>query len=239
MNPNQKKLWLFIFVFLTSLGFIGITTQTLGAEAGTAITMISASVTGTVPAELTQSLAATNEATTGASAPELIAQVVGGGAKTVRSAPTVNSGVVTTVPPGTTVGVSLKANLDLTHPNLPWYYVRLPDGTKGWMRSDLLNIIGPTPFGTTATPTPNATAGHFVARPAAAWAAGTRLKINSANVWLRTSPSSQAGQVATLAFQNPVTATGSKHFDGRQWWWQVRADWGAVGWVEQALLLPA
>jgi hypothetical protein len=74
--------------------------------------------------------------------------------------------------------------------------------------------------------------------PTVDWRAGTQLKINNPNgAWLRSSPSTRAGTVATLANNNPVTATGNKRYDGRQWWWEVTAEWGAVGWVEQFSLV--
>jgi serine/threonine protein kinase len=100
-----------------------------------------------------------------------------------------------------------------------------------------------TPSATrTATETPTATATPTISapRPTVNWQAGTQLKINNPNgVWLRSRPSSRASQVATLANNNGVTATGDRHYDGRQWWWEVTAAWGAVGWVEQYALVQA
>ncbi len=77
-----------------------------------------------------------------------------------------------------------------------------------------------------------------VARPTVPWHNGSHLKImNSSGAWLRSHPSTRAAQIATLAYNNLVTATGNYFFDGRQWWWEVRASWGAVGWVEQYSLV--
>jgi len=151
----------------------------------------------------------------------------------LRTAPTTNSSVATRVPPGVTVTILRKESGDLTDPTPPWYYVRLPDGTQGWIRSDMVNVFWPP--APTNTPEPTISAPRSVS-----WNAGTRLIVNNPNgVWLRRSPTSGAAQVATLAFQNLATATGKKHFDGLRWWWEVRADWGAVGWVEQVSLSPA
>jgi hypothetical protein len=62
---------------------------------------------------------------------------------------------------------------------------------------------------------------------------------NASGVWLRSRPSAFALQVATLAHNNSVTATGNRQYDGQQWWWEVRASWGAIGWVEQYSLAPS
>jgi hypothetical protein len=94
------------------------------------------------------------------------------------------------------------------------------------------NTYTPSPSPTeTETPTITPT---FAPRPSVNWQAGTQLRINNPNgAWLRSRPSTRASQVATLANNNPVAATGRYQFDGRQWWWEVQATWGAVGWVEQ------
>jgi serine/threonine-protein kinase len=98
------------------------------------------------------------------------------------------------------------------------------------------NTYTPSPTPTeTETPTITPT---FVPRPSVNWQSGTQLRINNANgAWLRERPSARAAQVATLANNNPVTATGRFQYDGRQWWWEVQASWGAVGWVEQYSLI--
>ncbi len=110
------------------------------------------------------------------------------------------------------------------------------------MRSDVLDVIGPpTPFGTTATPTVTYTPGLYrrpTPPPTVNWQAGTQLRIMSTGaVWLRVTPSASESQHQTLANNNAVTATGNKHYDGHQWWWEVQATWGAVGWVEQYSLV--
>ncbi|MEO8394226.1 MAG: hypothetical protein ABI700_14645, partial [Chloroflexota bacterium] len=94
-------------------------------------------------------------------------------------------------------------------------------------------------FTSTPTDTPTETLTPVrVARPTVHWDAGTPLRISNPNgAWLRSRASTSARQVATLAHNNPVTSTGSYYFDGRQWWWEVKASWGAVGWVEQYSLV--
>jgi hypothetical protein len=70
------------------------------------------------------------------------------------------------------------------------------------------------------------------------WRNGSALRINNPNgAWLRSRASTRAAQVATLAYNNAVTATGDYYYDGRQWWWEVSSSWGAVGWVEQYSLV--
>lgn len=92
----------------------------------------------------------------------------------------------------------------------------------------------------TETPTATATSGVVAPRPTVNWTQGTTLRINNTSgVWLRTRPSSRAGQVTTLAYNNGVVATGNRQYDGRQWWWEVTSSWGAVGWVEQYALVQA
>lgn len=92
----------------------------------------------------------------------------------------------------------------------------------------------------TETPTATATTGVVAPRPTVNWTQGTNLRINNASgVWLRSRPSSRAGQVTTLAYNNGVVATGNRQYDGRQWWWEVTSSWGAVGWVEQYALVQA
>lgn len=61
-------------------------------------------------------------------------------------------------------------------------------------------------------------------------------------VWLRVAPSSEASQIATVySFIQPAMRimAGAARWDGRQWWWQVRAVANAqvYGWVEQASLV--
>lgn len=65
----------------------------------------------------------------------------------VRSEPNTAASVVTTLPQGTRLLI-LGTNEDGT-----WFNIRLEDGTTGWIRADLLTVLG-TP---TATPTPSAT----------------------------------------------------------------------------------
>ena len=100
--------------------------------------------------------------------------------------------------------------------------------------------LSPTPTQTASeTLTPTSTSTALALLPTVNWRAGTQLRINNPNgVWLRTRASARASQVATLANNNSVTATGNSQYDGRQWWWEVRASWGAVGWVEQYSLAP-
>jgi hypothetical protein len=172
-------------------------------------------------------------------ASELIASVRGSGRDViVRANPSTSADIVTTVSFGTPL-VIFTTVPDSSNPLLSWYEVHLADGTVGWMRSDLVTVIGPpTPFGTTATPTATYTPSRLAEtpRPTVSWGAGTLLKvINASGAWLRSAPSTTASQTATLAFNNPITATGRRQYDSKtnQWWWEVRADWGAVGWVEQ------
>ena len=107
--------------------------------------------------------------------------------------------------------------------------------------ASLTNTPNSTRTATSAeTPSVTATPTISAPRPTVNWQAGTQLKINNPNgVWLRSRPSSRASQVATLANNNGVTATGDHYYDGRQWWWEVTAAWGAVGWVEQYALVQA
>ncbi len=96
----------------------------------------------------------------------------------------------------------------------------------------------PTPT-ETPTETPTATV-VYVPRPTVNWQQGTQLKVNNVNgAWLRSRPSTRAAQVTTLAHNNPVTATGNRQYDGRQWWWEVTSSWGATGWIEQYSLIQA
>jgi len=90
----------------------------------------------------------------------------------------------------------------------------------------------------TQTPTSTPTSANALPRSNVPWHQGSHLRVNNPNgSWLRARPSTRSAQVATLAYNNLVTATGNKFFDGRQWWWEVSSAWGAVGWVEQYSLM--
>lgn len=165
--------------------------------------------------------------------------------KVLRTAPSTESDMILLVRRGTRVEIiAVKEGLE-AFPNLPWYNVRLPDGTMGWLRSDTVTLLGtPTPAvveptaepGTaTATFTPGAPPTSTPA-PEVNWSAGALLVvINPDGVWLRDQPASDTIN-ATLANNNVVTATGNFQFVVGQWWWEVRAEWGATGWVEQTSL---
>jgi hypothetical protein len=172
--------------------------------------------------------------------------------KVLRTAPSTNSDMILLVRRGTRIViVAEKAGLE-SFPDLPWYNVRLPDGTMGWLRSDTVDVLGtPTPVGNASTPvssvpttvprtatdtlTPGPTATSTPA-PSVDWRLGTQLVVtNQEGVWLRDQPASDVVN-ATLAPNTFITATGNFQFAFDKWWWEVRADWGATGWVEQSSL---
>lgn len=62
--------------------------------------------------------------------------------------------------------------------------------------------------------------------------------------WLRETPSSTAKPLATvhpgttLRMHSPANTPPQSHWDGYQWWWQVKdVNKGTIGWVEQASLI--
>jgi SH3-like domain-containing protein len=153
----------------------------------------------------------------------------------LRDAPARSGAVVARVSPGTRLEVLG------TSPDAAWLNVRLFNGQEGWMSAPLVSFSTPTAV-PTATPTPDPNATVIVnRRPTVNWPPGTglRIAIGGQSVWVRAQPSSRNDQiVTTLANNNPVTATGNFRWDGRQFWWEIRTQFGAVGWIEQSYLVP-
>ena len=59
-------------------------------------------------------------------------------------------------------------------------------------------------------------------------------------VWLRTNPASDSAFTHTIYNFNQPTfrvALATPRWDGRQWWWKIRASSRIQGWVEQAALV--
>lgn len=165
--------------------------------------------------------------------------------KVLRTAPSTESDMILLVRRGTRVEIiAVKEGIE-AFPNLPWYNVRLPDGTLGWLRSDTVTLLGsPTPAVVEPTAEPGTATATFTPGeppsstpvPEVNWSAGALLVVvNPDGVWLRDQPASDTIN-ATLANNNVVTATGNFQFAFAQWWWEVRAEWGATGWVEQTSL---
>lgn len=119
-----------------------------------------------------------------------------------------------------------------------WLNIVTESGRAGWINADLVTILELTPEGT-LTATPTAGAVLSIPRNTVSYPNGFLLRITRPDVWLRSRPSSDDTTIiATLAQNNIVVSLGRSQWDGRQWWWRVRTDWGAEGWVEQGSLTP-
>ncbi len=113
-----------------------------------------------------------------------------------------------------------------------WWNVGLVSNSalRGWVEQASLHdlsIIAPTPAGP----------------PAAAWKTPFTATISSALpfVWIRSTASSEGPVVSTLFLGNRFTVLGTPQpeYDGRQWWWYVRAITSAgrsEGYIEQAAI---
>lgn len=131
----------------------------------------------------------------------------------LRSAPSIDAGVITQVPGGELLSV-LGRNSDGT-----WYHVRRDNGETGWMLAELLaQNVGPITAVYEATPLPPQRYGEFATRGRVAAPAGINL---------RTGPDAVFPPLATLSDGAVVNILARSPYSP---WVKVESS-GFVGWV--------